>query len=277
MWTYNSERTLDRCLEESLRSIDRAIPASRVCHRIMVDGGSRDNTVDLGIQHGWEVFRSDRGIWRQANYALDRVDSEFYASFEHDILLSENWLPRVEEAIGRNNVAVAQGIRLFIGSGTLAAMDRWNYEHHTISAPYASLDNNLCKTEVIRKAGGYVAPCGPAGTDSLLIEAVHRQGYEWVIDERCVSGHMRPGISSYSRHILGGQQRSMMEYEREYGPRPIARLLFSPIRGAEMAARYHAFTAFAGYPLYRFLIFVVAQRVRLNHQLHNFDSSPILQ
>ena len=69
----------------------------------------------------------------------------------------------------------------------------------------------------------------------------------------------------------------MMEYEREYGPRPIARLLFSPIRGAEMAARYHAFTAFAGYPLYRFLIFVVAQRVRLNHQLHNFDSSPILQ
>src|SRR6266571_9007143 len=62
MWTFNSGRTL----EESLRSIDRAIPASRVCHRIMVDGGSRDNTVDLGIQHGWEVFRSDRGIWRQA-------------------------------------------------------------------------------------------------------------------------------------------------------------------------------------------------------------------
>jgi len=103
MWTFNSGRTL----EESLRSIDRAIPASRVCHRIMVDGGSRDNTVDLGIQHGWEVFRSDRGIWRQANYALDRVDSEFYASFEHDILLSENWLPRVEEAIvGNDGVAL---------------------------------------------------------------------------------------------------------------------------------------------------------------------------
>lgn len=257
MWTLNSARTLN----ESLSSIAKAVPENKICHRIMVDGGSEDNTVELGNSFGWEVFRSDRGIWRQANYALDKVDSEFYASFEHDILLSENWLPRIEEAIRNENVAVAQGIRLFTGSGTLAAMDRWNYEHHTISAPYASLDNNLCKTEVIRKAGGYVAPCGPSGTDSLLIEAVHRQGYEWVIDRRCVSGHMRPGISSYAKHILGGQQRAMMEYEKEFGPRPIARLLFSPIRGAQMAAMYHAFTAFAGYPLYRFLIFVVAKRI----------------
>ncbi len=257
MWTLNSAGTLDK----SLLSIAEAVPERRICHRIIVDGGSRDNTVELATRFGWDVFRSASGIWRQANYALDRVDSEFYASFEHDILLSKNWLPRVEEAIMRENVAVAQGIRLFRGSGTLAAMDRWNYEHRTMSAPYASLDNNLSETEVIRKAGGYAAPSGPAGTDSLLIEAVHRQGYEWVIDRQCVSGHMRPGIPSYARHILGGQQRAMMEYEKEYGPRPIARLLFSPLRGAQMAARYHAFSAFAGYPVYRFLIFVIAKRL----------------
>lgn len=257
MWTFNSERTL----RKSLSSIAEAVPENRICHKIMVDGGSKDDTVELGTSFGWEVFRSDGGIWRQANYALHIVDSEFYASFEHDILLANNWLPRVEDAVARQSVAVAQGIRLFTGSGTLAAMDRWNFEHHTISAPYASLDNNLCKTEVVRRVGGYAPPRGPSGTDSLLQAAVHRCGYEWVIDKGCISGHMRPGISSYARHILGGQQRIMMEYEKEYGPRPIARLIFSPIRGAQMAAKYHAFTALAGYPTYRFLIFVVAKRI----------------
>ncbi len=257
MWTLNSGRTLER----SLRSIERGIPDARVCHRIMVDGGSKDNTVELGTRFGWHIFPSQSGIWRQANFALNRVDSGLYASFEHDVLLAENWLPVVEEGIARENVAVVQGIRLFTGSGTLAAMDRWNYEHRTFSAPYASLDNNLCKTEVIRQAGGYVPPRGPAGTDSQLLAAVHRLGYEWVIDRRSVSGHMRPGISSYAKHILGGQQRGMMEYEKEYGPRPVARLLFSPFRGAQMAAKYHAFTAFVGYPIYRLLIFVVAKRI----------------
>src|SRR2546427_8753917 len=149
MWTLNSARTL----EKSLSSIAEAIPENSICHKIMVDGGSKDNTVELGIRFGWEVLRSDSGIWRQANYALNRVDSEFYASFEHDILLANNWLPRVENAVTRENVAVAQGIRLFTGSGTLAAMDRWNFEDHTRSAPYASLDNNLCNTEVIRRVG----------------------------------------------------------------------------------------------------------------------------
>jgi len=261
IWTLDSARTLDK----SLRSIDEAVPENRVCHRIMVDGGSKDLTVELGKRFRWEVFRSDSGIWRQANYALDRVDSEFYASFEHDILLANNWLRRVEDAAANQSVAVAQGIRLFTGSGTLAAMDRWNFEHHNTSSPYASLDNNLCKTEVIRRVGGYLPPSGPAGTDSQLQAAVHRHGYEWVIDKRCISGHMRPSIPAYAGHILGGQQRAMMEYEKEYGPRPIARLLYSPFRGAQMAAKYHAFTAFAGYPVYRFLIFIVANRVSDRH------------
>lgn len=273
MWTLNSARTLDK----SLSSIAEAIPENRICHKIMVDGGSKDNTVELGIRFGWEVLRSDSGIWRQANYALNRVDSEFYTSFEHDILLANNWLPRVEDAVARQNVAVAQGIRLFTGSGTLAAMDRWNFEHHTISAPYASLDNNLCKTEVIRLVGGYAPPTGPAGTDSLLLAAVHRHGYEWVIDKGCVSGHIRPSISRYASHILGGQQRMMMEYEKEYGPRPIARLLFSPLRGAQMAAKYHAFTALGGYPVYRFLIFVVAKRVAAQRPKVQPDSISIAQ
>jgi glycosyl transferase family 2 len=244
-----------------LRTIQRAIPSYRICHRIMVDGGSTDNTIELGVRFGWTILRSESGIWRQANFALGKVDSELYASFEHDILLAENWLPVVEEAIVRENVAVVQGIRLFTGSGTLAAMDRWNYEHRTVSAPYASVDNNLCRTEVIRRAGGYAPPRGSAGTDSLLLSAVLRLGYQWVIDKRSVSGHMRHGISSYAKHILGGQQRAMMEYEKESGPRPIARLLFSPLRGAQMAAKYHAFTAFVGYPVYRLLIFVVAKRI----------------
>src|SRR3989442_15597994 len=108
MWTLNSARTL----EKSLSSIAEAIPENSICHKIMVDGGSKDNTVELGMRFGWEVLRSDSGIWRQAKYALNRENQEFIPSFKHDVCISKNCLNRVVSAVPRQKVSAGFGISI---------------------------------------------------------------------------------------------------------------------------------------------------------------------
>src|SRR5437899_12115453 len=83
MWTYNSASTLDRCLS----SIDTSIPQDSVCHKIAVDGGSKDRTPDILRDHSWSMVQSKRGISIQANKALSLVDTKNYANFEHDIMI----------------------------------------------------------------------------------------------------------------------------------------------------------------------------------------------
>ncbi len=38
IWTLNGEATITRCLD----SIEKAVPASVICHRYLIDGGSVD-------------------------------------------------------------------------------------------------------------------------------------------------------------------------------------------------------------------------------------------
>src|SRR6266849_2808326 len=148
MWTFNSEATLD----ESLSSIDKAIPYDRICHKIIVDGGSSDGTEKIARGHGWDFYVTRPGIPVQANFGLALVDTDSYASFEHDIVLSSNWLRRIEKLLGPDDVVVAQGIRLSKGVRSLEALDRWSYSRQEW---FYSLDNTMYKTDAIRKLGGY--------------------------------------------------------------------------------------------------------------------------
>ncbi len=255
MWTFNSAGTL----EQSLASIAKAIPEDRVCHRIIVDGGSRDGTEDIARRSGWEFFHSAKGIYRQANYALSKVDTPLYASFEHDILLSPTWLPRMERIIAKPDVAVAQGVRLARGSKPVEAMNRWMYENHTISLSTISTDNCLCRTQVIREIGGYPTPKDNlTWPDGLLWNNVFSNGYKWVVDPECISGHLRPSYWAHLKHEMGFARRRIWEYTDERGPKSYARLFFSPIRGAKIAGRYHAPSTFLAYPVFRYLVFLSA-------------------
>ncbi len=38
-----------------------------------------------------------------------KVDTSLYAIFEHDILLSPTWLPKMERVVAKPDVAVVQG------------------------------------------------------------------------------------------------------------------------------------------------------------------------
>ncbi len=255
MWTYNSSAILRDCLQ----SIERAIPKDNICHKIMVDGGSRDNTENIATELGWDFHTSKKGIPNQANYALGKVDTELFASFEHDILLARDWFPRMMKAIREAGVAVAQGIRLNTGSRSLEAIDRWMYDRARIAVWYYSLDNNLCRTESIKKVGGYPFDCRYS-VDGLLRNNVFRNGEKWLVDRGCISQHLRPGMTSHLKHLVRvfSESNVLWEVVPERRYQKMITLLGGPIRGAQIAGETHTPSVFVAYPLMRYVKLVAA-------------------
>ena len=208
IWTLNSAETLDQCLA----SIDKAVPVENICHKIAVDGGSWDDTLEILRSHGWTPTTSPTGIARQANAALSRVDTDFFATFEHDIILQPEWFGRMSKLIEPPQVACAQGIRNIVGIRGVDAIEKWKWQktrnelanYESVDSKvfgYHSLDNNLFRTEAVRKAGGFPDNC-PISVDRFIHDNLINAGYEWMLDLNCESQHVRKGLLNYYRHRI---------------------------------------------------------------------------
>jgi glycosyltransferase involved in cell wall biosynthesis len=252
MWTYNSASTLDECLS----SIEKALPHDRICHKTIVDGGSRDTTENIARKHGWDFHVTWPGIPLQANFGLRLVDTDRYASFEHDVVLTPFWLERIERLMSPKDVAVAQGIRLSKGSRSLEALDRSSYSRWKW---FYSLDNTMYKTDVIRRLNGYPVEC-PMSSDGLLRRVILNNGLKWITDTGCVSWHLRPSFWDYLRHIIGQIQKTNFLWEakevRHLTPKLVKIFLTSPVTGARIAGRSHTPSLLIDYPLLRYVLLV---------------------
>ncbi len=202
-WTYNSAKTLDRCLP----SINQAIPEDRVCHKIAVDGGSKDGTEQVLRRYGWTVQESSKkGIPYQANQALGIVDTEFFASFEHDIILNPNWFEKTSTTIASDEtVGAVQGIRLYTGSKTMQAIEEWQYRTQQFPPWTFSIDNVLYRTRAVRHAGGFSDEC-MASADGILRRNMFKIGYKWITDTTLVSGHYRKDFLEQFKHQMKAVQ-----------------------------------------------------------------------
>ena len=200
MWTYNSARTL----EMSLPSIDRASSKGNICHKIAVDGGSEDSTQAELRSHGWLVLEAPKkGIPYQANYALKQVDTEFFAAFEHDIILNPNWFEKTSRLIASDEtIGAVQGVRLYSGSKTMRAIEEWRYRENRLPVWAFSIDNTLLRTEAVKLAGGF-SDEDMASADTILRKDLFELGYKWITDPTLISGHYRKDFLEQFRHQLG--------------------------------------------------------------------------
>ncbi len=246
MWTYNSGKYLNA----TLRSIANAIPQENVCHKIAVDGGSSDSTVTLLRMFAWKVLPcSPPSIPRQANVALNQVDTSIFATFEHDLLIPVNWMAILDN-FNRKNVVAATGLRRYVGSKTLAAINSYADEKRRSSWNY-SIDNTAFRTDVVKSLGGFPREC-PVSSDALLREKIIAAGYTWVVDRSIISQHLRASLVSAIDHTFKQNITARWlwgSHERNRWTK--LKVLSLPITGARVAAQYHAPWAFPGYPLMR--------------------------
>jgi hypothetical protein len=213
---------------------------------------------------GWDViFNEGKGISDGANTALKHVKTEYFISFEQDLLLARDWWQRVPRHLLDPKVAIASGVRLTYQPSALRKLQEYAAENYKKEEkegrffPYLkTLDNTIYKTKIMRMLGGFPSLLVSAGIDHVLAQRVHLSGFKWKIDYDVKSIHLRKGLRDELTHYYwygtcsDTLQRSL--FKKKANAQLMAlRLFFSPLRGLQIALKKNTPQAIYIYPLLR--------------------------
>jgi glycosyltransferase involved in cell wall biosynthesis len=252
MWVKDGTSTLPYVFDQ----INRVIPKDVIGQRIVVDDGSKDLSKALADFWGWKVIlNKGKGISDGANTALSYVSSEYFCSFEQDVVLSKDWWSEVSSLIAKG-CTVACGVRLPDKPVALHKIEEYAHEKYAVQAkdPKFSygktIDNTIYHTATIRKIGGFPKIDSNVGVDGALSKKIFDAGYSWVVDYNLKSVHLRNGILGELRHNFWyGKEAGNLIGDGK-------RLLFSPIRAIEISIKKRCLTVLFLYPLLKLVKFI---------------------
>lgn len=263
MWAKNGADTLPLVLKR----INQVIPSQHVAKKVIVDDHSDDGTREIAEGFGWQVVGNQgSGISDGANTALEHVSAEYFVSFEQDLLLTYDWWTKVPVYLSNAKIAAASGIRLPSGPVDLRktmeyAMERYRKKEEEMESFFIgkTLDNTIYKTQIVRDLGGFPKLPIPAGIDNVLAQRFDKNGFRWKVDYTVKSVHLRKGLQDELKHYYwyGTCFNVLIPLlsKRNLDIKPmILRLLFSPIRGLNIAVKKNAPQAIVIYPLTRLAI-----------------------
>ena len=212
MWTYNGAATLPYVLKR----ISEVIPDKFVNKKIISDDRSSDNTRAIAESFGWQVvFNEGKGISDNANTALKHVESDFFVSFEQDLLLAPDWWSKIPEAFVDPKVAVASGMRFADRPRGVRRLQQYVARKYRGEAKLEAwlrgremaaftlgktLDNTLYRTSVMRSVGGFHKLSSSSGVDTVLAYEIDQHSYQWFVDYNVQSIHLRSGLMQELNH-----------------------------------------------------------------------------
>jgi len=248
MWAKNGAKTLPRVLKR----IDEVIPEKNIINKIFVDDHSIDGSVEIAKSFAWKVYENKEGfISGGASEALKYATSPFFISVEQDVLLAKDWWRKIPKYIeGDPKVAVAQGIR-FSTIPVFRCLEEYLSERFEPTQVNISLDNNIFRTSIIKKLGGFPRYC-PISVDLELFDVLHRAQYKWVVDRSVVSDHIRESVL---REVLDHQKFMMAKREQWLERSSLQELLrilaSSPLRATHIMIKKKCPEIFFIYPFMR--------------------------
>lgn len=247
MWAKNGERFLPIVLPR----IEEVIPSENINQKIFVDDHSIDNTVEIAKDFNWSIYENKLGfVSGGVHEALRHVKSEFFASFEQDVILAKNWWDKIPSHVCNNErVALAQGVRLPTLKSLRCILAYSNEKHPEILKQGFSIDNNFYRTKIIKRID-IPMEC-PISVDLNLRDRLRKHGYKWIVDSSVVSNHIRLSLIYQLRHskklFLLAKRKQALQCDSLKSH--FARLLFSPIRGLEITIKKNCPEAFFVYPI----------------------------
>lgn len=260
MWTKNGAYTLPAVLKQ----INKVIPSEYVNQRIIVDDQSTDQTREVAVANGWKViFNEGKGISDGANTALREVETEFFISFEQDLLLAPDWWKKIPEYVWSSEAAVASGIRFVNYPLSIKKIEEFSAEKYKLQDQpgkyfpmVKTIDNTIYKTEIIRKIGGFPYLPSSVGVDQALSQKVFAAGFKWKVDYDVHSVHLRNGLKGELSHnywygLFSDELERKMNNRNASTRSMVVKFLRSPIRGLEIAVKKNAPESIIIYPLMR--------------------------
>jgi hypothetical protein len=262
MWTKNGQASLRQVLSQ----INKVIPDEVVNQKFIVDDKSSDDTKTIAKACGWDIRVNEGiGISDGANTALKNVETDLFASFEQDLLLSTAWWAGVKDLVDSHCV-VASGVRFSDKPESLVKLQRYTAERYrkkTIGQNWyfgRSLDNTLYDTAFLRSIGGFPKLSVNAGVDNALAKKVFDAGKLWRVNFNIASVHLHGGLNNELRHYYW-YGTCQYKLKRELGDcvdtfrEVFVRTCFSPVRGIEIAFKQRSWPIAFVYPAIRMASF----------------------
>jgi glycosyltransferase involved in cell wall biosynthesis len=261
MWTLNGEKNLPFILSR----INEIIPKDIVNQRLIVDDGSKDNTVTIARKYGWNVIKNEgKGIGDAANTALKQVQTSYFCSFEQDVFLSSNWWIEVSPLIlNKEGVGAACGLRFLPRNNFCSSVEPYQLTRKDVdfSGNYGkTLDNTIWNTEALKSIGGFPR-VNFAGIDTFVSHMLESKGYKWQVDYDVRSLHLHYGglLNEFKHYYFYGlslpqiysRLKNSSFYENENAMRLFFRLAKSPISSFKMALKMHDSRLMFSYPIIR--------------------------
>jgi len=262
MWTLNGEKTLPLVLSR----INQIIPKDIVNQKLIVDDGSKDNTVAIARKFGWNDIKNEgKGISDAANTALKHVQTSYFCSFEQDVFLSSNWWNKVSALIlNKQDVGAACGLRFLPRNNFCFSVEPYQLTRKNVDfyGGYGkTLDNTIWNTEALRSIGGF-PKVNFAGIDTFVSHLLESKGYKWLVDYDVKSLHLHYGglLNEFKHYYFYGlslpEIYSRLKnfctfYENESLSCLFLRFLKSPISSFKMALRMHDSRLMFCYPIIR--------------------------
>ena len=261
MWTFNGEKTLPPVL----RRINEIIPRNIVNQKLIIDDGSKDNTVFIARNFGWNVINNEgKGISDGANTALKHVQTSYFCSFEQDVFLASDWWNKVSALIlDKECIAAASGLRFLPRNNFCFSIEPYQLTRKDVDFYGGfgkTLDNTIWNTEALRSIGGF-PKVDFAGIDTLVLHLLESKGYEWLVDYNVRSLHLHYGdlLNEFKHYYFYGSSlpqiysylKALSLYENENLRSLFLRLVKSPVSSFRMAFKMHDSRLMLSYPIIR--------------------------
>jgi len=194
--TLNEEENIAVCLRGTLN-------ASQV-ERIVVDGGSRDQTMEIARSCGAKVLTSPTGRARQMNAGAEMASGDLLLFLHADTLLPEGFDDCVRQVLTQPGVAAgAFEFRLDATSRGLQIIERIaNWRSRFLQLPYGD-QAIFIRSALFREMGRY--PDMPILEDFELVRRLKRKGR--------IHTASYPAITSARRWMAGGVWKTTLSHQ----------------------------------------------------------------
>jgi len=165
--TLNEEENIEACLAST--------KGPSLVERIVVDGESRDRTVEIARTCGAKVISSPPGRGRQMNLGARKAAGDFLLFLHADTRLAEGFADCVREVLSRPGISAGAFLfRLDARSPALSLIQKVaNWRSRVFQLPYGDQAIFL-KKGLFKEVGGY--PEMPIMEDYELIRRLKRRG-----------------------------------------------------------------------------------------------------
>jgi glycosyltransferase involved in cell wall biosynthesis len=185
--TYNSQRTLERCLEavSKLEYPDRNIEV------LMLDNGSQDNTLEIIKQYGYNYkVLPEYNLSRLRNFGADASNGEIIAFIDSDCIVSADWAMQVNKWFNDPSVGIV-GNEYILPENATKFERNWyaNYNFGVNEKELIPAGNMAIRKAYFEQLGGFDNRLS-TGEDDYILGVFRRAGYKTISDHKVRSIHL---------------------------------------------------------------------------------------